>query len=163
MAEIVGLVLEGVLKVAFSNKNTTDEGRVKHMISQTPSRAEEMIQLPTFERAEDWKIVTSMFRSDPFRKSVDQALRNLMDGHGYLGFGRRLADRGYRYLSTRRQSFSPNWWLILEPIPRPPRNSTALSTSQSGGDKLLHVLCRIGSYNLLVPRLLGGINLCHDS
>ncbi|KAF6825007.1 hypothetical protein CPLU01_10544 [Colletotrichum plurivorum] len=146
-AENDGLVLEGTLKMAFYKKNTTDEGRVRHMISQTQDRAEEMIQLPTFKSAEDWKIVASMLWSESSETewtdmiTLDSAEESPI---GDIVICLPVVMHFHRTGVPWRFE-----GLILEPVLQPPSNSIALSTSQSEGDKLLPVFRRIGSYSLM--------------
>ncbi|KAF6788495.1 hypothetical protein CMUS01_16390 [Colletotrichum musicola] len=154
-AENDGLVLEGILKVAFHKTKTTDESRVRHMISQTPDRVEEMIQLPTFKRAEDLKIVGSMLRSESSGTEWTRPSETEWTDMITLDSAEESPIGDIVICLPVVMHFHRTGvpWrlegLILEPVPQPLSNSTALSTSQSEGDKLLPVFRRIGSYSLM--------------
>lgn len=146
-AENDGLVLEGVLKVAFYKKETTDEGRVKPMISQPKDGDEEKIHLPAFKTAEDWKMVGSMLRKKPSETEWTDMVS--MDSPEDLPTAGTVICLPVLNHFHRTGVLWRLEGLLLEPVTQPPSTSMALPKTQSEGDKLLPIFRRVGHYSFM--------------
>ncbi|KAK0371170.1 hypothetical protein CLIM01_11471 [Colletotrichum limetticola] len=145
-AENDGLILEGVLKVAFYRRETTSENRVKDMISQTKGKDEELFQLPAFNGAEDWRELTSRLRPMLSKSETEWTETFTWTFPGETPTEDIVvclplvnhADRVLRFEG-----------LILEPIPRSPSTSNSRSTARSRDNEMIHTFRRIGKYHLM--------------
>ncbi|KAK1673651.1 heterokaryon incompatibility protein-domain-containing protein [Colletotrichum godetiae] len=145
-AENDGLVLEGVLKMAFYRKDVASEGNISHMISQLNGREEESFQLPLSNSAEDWQALGSILRPISSDLETEWTQMYAWDSpeetpRGDIVICLPLVNHTDRVLRFEG--------LFLEPVPHPPNTNTILSTNESEGDGLLHKFRRIGNYHLM--------------
>ncbi|KAL0776040.1 hypothetical protein CaCOL14_007327 [Colletotrichum acutatum] len=145
-AENDGLILEGVLKVAFYRKEVTEEGDVKHMVSQLKGRYEESIQLQAFTRINDWKALGSMLQPATSESDSDWTQMYGWDSPEETPAGDTVICLPLVNHTDRVLRFEG---LLLEPVPQPPEVNTVLSTSRTEGDEQLKKFRRIGSYHLM--------------
>lgn len=145
-AENDGLILEGVLKVAFYRKEATDEGDAKHMVSQLKGRDEELIGLQAFTSAKDWKALGSMLQPTISESDSDWTQMYGWDSPEETPAGDIVVCLPLVNHTDRVLRFEG---LFLEPVPQTPKNNTALYTSGTEGNEQLQKFRRIGSYHLM--------------
>ncbi|KAK1479199.1 hypothetical protein CTAM01_14771 [Colletotrichum tamarilloi] len=145
-AENDGLILEGVLKVAFYRNETNDDGDAKHMISQLKGRDEETIQLQAFTSTRDRKALLSMPQTTISDSESDWTQIYGWDSPGETPTGDIVVCLPLVNHTDRVLRFEG---LFLEPVPQSPKNDTVLYASGVQADEQLPKFRRIGSYHLM--------------